>query len=132
MVGTNFKNPEEMTPTRPEMTVTPLVTDEAISVMADKANELILFDNNNSGKPYIERYLLLIRDRYESDRQKLMEEAKERANSMEKFMIWADMNEWTFFQSDLIWIRRQDYMNGKTTSELYQQFLQTEIKQEHP
>ena len=39
-----------------------------------------------------------------------------------EFAEWVAKEDWTYYQSDMIWIKNQDYINGKETKELLQLF----------
>lgn len=53
-----------------------------------------------------------IYDAHVSDRDKFAME----------FVMWLQINQWDYYLSDMIWIKNQDYMNGKETFELLDLF----------
>ena len=46
------------------------------------------------------------------------------------FAEWIQLNGWEHYPSDMIWIKNQDYMNGKETTELLALYKQSLTKTE--
>jgi len=46
------------------------------------------------------------------------------------FAEWIQLNGWEHYPSDMIWIKNQDYMNGKETTELLDLYKQSLTKTE--
>ena len=44
------------------------------------------------------------------------------------FAEWIQLNGWEHYPSDMIWIKNQDYMNGKETTELLDLYKQSLTK----
>ena len=44
------------------------------------------------------------------------------------FAEWIQLNGWEHYPSDMIWIKNQDYMNGKETTELLALYKQSLTK----
>lgn len=45
-----------------------------------------------------------------------------------EFAEWTQKSDWTYYVSDMIWIKNQDWFNGKETTELLYLFKQSKLQ----
>lgn len=62
--------------------------------------------------------------------QKIIELESDRDKFAMEFAMWLQINQWDYYPSGMVWIKGQDYLNGKETFELIDLYKQSLTKTE--